>query len=125
MKSVLFWAVLALTLTTAFAQSGKAESTKNKMVVHKLDFSVDNLDELEGMDWDDVFVVFKDNQPMDSVQVGVTLKDYTATNSDGVTLTVPRMQIFVRGLSKDRERLKEQLKNKVDRTAAKFRKFRN
>ncbi len=125
MKNVLFWAIFAATATMTFAQSDKRDSTTSNTVVHTVDFTVDNLDELEDMDWDDLFVVFRRNKPLDSMRVGVTLKEYTATNANGVELTVPLMKISVSGLSRDREQLKERLKARVDRMAAKLRNFSN
>lgn len=92
--------------------------------MHKVEFTLDTLEEMEEVDWDDIFGVFEGNSPTDSIEVGVVLKEYSITDGNGVTLTVPRLRVAVKGEAQHRVALQDRLVRSIDRTVSRIRKFR-
>ena len=79
----------------------KAYDDSLKMTLHYVEFTVDTVKEMDEIDWDDIFGVFKTNLPKDSIEVAVVLKDYKVKNEKDVLMSIPRLRVAVSGQTKD------------------------
>lgn len=127
MKNALF-ALILLFFTVQTQAQEKREITKpviSKSVVQKVEFTVDSVKEMDEIDWDDIFGVFRENAAQDSIEVAVVLKNYKVKSEKDVIMTIPRLRVAVNGQTKDTLKLRAQMKKNIDKTTKAIRKFKN
>lgn len=146
MKKVLSLFIIALATYSINAQEKGTDTTKNsknpwvvqtmlesrayndstaKMTLHAVEFTVDTVKEMDEIDWDDIFGVFKENAPKDSIEVAVVLKDYKVKNEKDVLMSIPRLRVAVSGQTKDTAKLRAQMIKNIEKTTRAIRKFKN
>lgn len=105
---------------------GKAyDDSFSKMKLHFVEFTVNTIKEMDQIDWDDIFGVFKENAPTDSIEVAVVLKDYKVRNENDVLMSIPRLRVAVSGETKDTTELRARMKMNIEKTTRAIRKFKN
>ena len=143
MKKVLSLFIISLITLTSYAQQGQGEKgaenpsgvayhlksagfdSNSKMTLHFVEFTVDTVKEMDEIDWDDIFGVFKENAPKDSIEVAVVLKDYKVKNEKDVLMSIPRLRVAVSGQTKDTAKLRAQMIKNIEKTTRAIRKFKN
>ena len=127
MKNALIAFVVLLVSTQLKAQDKKEEVqfATSKTVIQKVEFTVDTVKEMKEIDWDDIFGVFKENAPNDSIEVAVVLKDYKVRNENDVLMSIPRLRVAVNGQTKDTTELRAQMIRNVEKTTSAIRKFKS
>jgi hypothetical protein len=127
MKNALIALVLLLVTVQMQAQE-KHEVTKpwtTKSVVQKVEFTVDSVKEMEEIDWDDIFGVFRENATQDSIEVAVVLKNYKVKSEKDVIMTIPRLRVAVSGQTKDTAKLRARMKKNIEKATKAIRKIKN
>ena len=142
MKKVLSLFIITLICTSSFAQQNQDKSeTENtsgiaayiksngydseaKMTLHLVEFTVDTVKEMDEIDWDDIFGVFKANAAQDSIEVAVVLKDYKVKNENDVLMSIPRLRVAVSGQTKDTAELRARMIKNIEKTTKAIRKFK-
>ena len=127
MKNVLIAFVVLIVSTQLKAQDKKEEVqfATSKTVIQKVEFTVDTVKEMNEIDWDDIFGVFKENAAQDSIEVAVVLKNYKMKNEKDVIMTIPRLRVAVSGQTKDTTELRAQMIRNVEKTTSAIRKFKS
>lgn len=127
MKNALIAFVVLLVSTQLKAQDKKEEVqfATSKTVIQKVEFTVDTVKEMNEIDWDDIFGVFKENAAQDSIEVAVVLKNYKVKNEKDVIMTIPRLRVAVSGQTKDTTELRAQMIRNVEKTTSAIRKFKS
>jgi hypothetical protein len=127
MKNVLIAFVVLIVSTQLKAQDKKEEVqfATSKTVIQKVEFTVDTVKEMNEIDWDDIFGVFKENAAQDSIEVAVVLKNYKVKNEKDVIMTIPRLRVAVSGQTKDTTELRAQMIRNVEKTTSAIRKFKS
>ncbi|PQJ15735.1 hypothetical protein [Aureicoccus marinus] len=127
MKNALIAFVVLLVSTQLKAQDKKEEVqfATSKTVIQKVEFTVDTVKEMNEVDWDDIFGVFKENAAQDSIEVAVVLKNYKVKNEKDVIMTIPRLRVAVSGQTKDTTELRAQMIRNVEKTTSAIRKFKS
>lgn len=127
MKNALIAFVVLLVSTQLKAQDKKEEVqfATSKTVIQKVEFTVDTVKEMNEIDWDDIFGVFKENAAQDSIEVAVVLKNYKMKNEKDVIMTIPRLRVAVSGQTKDTTELRAQMIRNVEKTTSAIRKFKS
>jgi hypothetical protein len=127
MKNALIAFVVLIVSTQLKAQDKKEEVqfATSKTVIQKVEFTVDTVKEMNEIDWDDIFGVFKENAAQDSIEVAVVLKNYKVKNEKDVIMTIPRLRVAVSGQTKDTTELRAQMIRNVEKTTSAIRKFKS
>lgn len=87
------------------AQSNEPQTT---FKVQNLEITIDDLEELKRLDWDEYFSVFSENAPKDSVVLGIQYKDLKA--SKNIQKVVSSMSIRINGITENLEDIKANLR---------------
>ena len=102
----------------------KAYDDSLKMKLHYVEFTVDSVKEMDEIDWDDIFGVFRENAAQDSIEVAVVLKDYKVKNKKDVLMSIPRLRVAVNGQTKDTAELRARMIKNIEKTTKAIRKFK-
>ena len=115
MKNALLVLGFSLFVLQASAQSNTLldKAKESKTTIEKIEITLNNLNEMEEIDWDDVFTVFDDNAPKDSIEVALVLKDYSIKDEKKLKISIPHLRVKVEGQTKDVEKLKVQMKKNI------------
>ena len=115
MKNALLVLGFSLFVLQASAQSNTLldKAKESKTTIEKIEITLNNLNEMEEIDWDDVFTVFDDNAPKDSIEVALVLKDYSIKDEKKLKISIPHLRVKVEGQTKDVEKLKLQMKKNI------------
>ena len=129
MKNALIAFVLLLfTIQMQAQEKEKTEVTTpwtTKSVVQKVEFTVDSVKEMEEIDWDDIFGVFRENATQDSIEVAVVLKNYKVKSEKDLIMTIPRLRVAVSGQTKDTAKLRARMKKNIEKATKAIRKIKN
>ena len=129
MKNALTAFVLLLfTIQMQAQEKEKTEVTTpwtTKSVVQKVEFTVDSVKEMEEIDWDDIFGVFRENATQDSIEVAVVLKNYKVKSEKDLIMTIPRLRVAVSGQTKDTAKLRARMKKNIEKATKAIRKIKN
>ena len=90
--------------------------------VNEIGISIDNQDELKGLDWVELFSVFDTNQPSDSITLYIQLKMIEVPGLENTTLSYSDLMISVKGITENKKQLKKQLLQTTEILLANLRK---
>ncbi len=115
MKNALLVLGFSLFVLQAKAQTSIASdiAKESKTTIEKIEITLNNLNEMEEIDWDEVFTVFEDNAPKDSIEVALVLKDYRIKDEKKLKISIPHLRLKVEGQTRDAEKLKVQMKKNI------------
>ena len=81
--------------------------------VKELGITVDKVEELDTLNWTEVFSIFKDNNPEDSIQVFIKINKLELKKYDLSMVRYDDLSLSVKGISKNREELKKEINEKT------------
>lgn len=115
MKNALLILGFSLFVLQITAQSNTTpdQVTQSKTTIEKIEITLNNLKEMEEIDLDDVFTVFEENAPKDSIEVALVLKDFSIKNEKKLKISIPHLRIKVEGQTKDVDKLKARMKKNI------------
>lgn len=115
MKNALLILGFSLFVLQITAQSNTTpdQVTQSKTTIEKIEITLNNLKEMEEIDLDDVFTVFEENAPKDSIEVALVLKDFSIKNEKKLKISIPHLRIKVEGQTKDIDKLKARMKKNI------------
>lgn len=115
MKNALLILGFSLFVLQITAQSNTTpdQVTQSKTTIEKIEITLNNLKEIEEIDLDDVFTVFEENAPKDSIEVALVLKDFSIKNEKKLKISIPHLRIKVEGQTKDIDKLKARMKKNI------------
>ena len=115
MKNALLILGFSLFVLQITAQSNTTpdQVTQSKTTIEKIEITLNNLKEMEEIDLDDVFTVFEENAPQDSIEVALVLKDFSIKNEKKLKISIPHLRIKVEGQTKDVDKLKARMKKNI------------
>jgi hypothetical protein len=89
-------------------------ANENSMVtVNELGITVDKIQMLGTLNWTKTFSIFKDNNPGDSIQVFIKIKNLEFKRDDLSNITFNDLTLSVKGVSKNRDELKKEINEKI------------
>ncbi len=83
------------------------------MSVNEVGITVDKFSDFETIDWEDVMSVFDENDPKDSINIFIEIKDLSILKNNESKLSVDHLKVAVSGLTEERKSLKEQIREKT------------
>lgn len=90
--------------------------------VQDVGISVDKIEELESLDWNEIFSVFKENDPKDSIQIYVSVKNLGVRQKENTITSYTDLTITAKGISENYDELRNEINHK---TAALIKYFKN
>ena len=117
LKQILFTAVLTVGM---FGFSHAQAALEKEVTIERLGFTVDSIDDLKTIDWDDLFTVF-DGQDSDSkIALFVRLKDVDVIAKDSTEMSFSDVKYEVSGYVHEKDILKQRLQGVTDRLTSKY-----
>ena len=108
-------------LITAILFSQSDSLTNTKFEIHEIGITVDALDELKTIDWDDLFAVFEMDERNSKITFFVELKDVDVKNRSDIEVHLSNLKFSVSGYENQRDELQEQLSSIVKKLLKKYR----
>ena len=85
-------------------------SNENTIVsVQDVSISVSKIEELETLNWNEIFSVFKENDPKDSIQVDVSVKNLGVRQKENTITMYTDLTITAKGITENYEELKNEI----------------
>ena len=81
----------------------------SRITVNEIGITVSNSIELSTLNWDDLFSVFEQNQPTDSISMYIQLKDFEIGVGSRSNLVYNNLKVSVKGIVENKRNLKEKL----------------
>ena len=117
--TLLFTVIMFGSFFTSYSQDHNANVIFS---VNEIGISIDNQDELKGLDWVELFSVFDTNQPSDSITLYIQLKMIEVPGLENTTLSYSDLMISVKGITENKNLLKKQLLQTTEILLANLRK---
>jgi len=104
---------VTLFLFAISAIQGQDPHEDSNTKVKELGITVDEIEELDTLNWNEVFSIFKDNNPEDSIQVFIKINKLEFKRDDLSMIKCDDLTLSVKEVSKNREELKKELNEKT------------
>ncbi len=99
----LFTAIVLFVVTNGISQS---ESSKiEKFKIQEVGITVNNLEELKSIDWNDLFDIFDMDEDNSKINFYIELKDFKASDKNNNDVYFSEMKYAVSGYKNDRKKL--------------------
>ena len=97
-------------LLFSFGLNAQNKEEKTEVNINSVEITVDSVDELNSIDWDDLMSVFRENAPKDSIRMAIQLKDIKEFKTDSNGTKIDNLIVAVGGITEDLDELKNKLR---------------
>ncbi|MBT8299297.1 MAG: hypothetical protein HKP42_08860 [Maribacter sp.] len=108
-KFLLLTGLIIPFLTFAQIQEQKAIAS-----INAVEITVDSIDELNSIDWNDMFLVFKENTSKDTIRIAINVKELYIDGTGSKHLKIEDFSIAVEGITENLEELEGKLQQSIE-----------
>ncbi len=112
MKTNFFLVVFLLSLSINILKA-QEEPFEYRTTVNKVGITVKAIADLETLDWEDIMSVFNENNPQDSINIFIEIRDLSNIQDGRNNYSIDLLKVSVGGVTGERQLVKKQLQEKI------------